>query len=174
MRVGLVALGWGAAVLALSPLAEAQSPLKPGLWEATITMTWQQSPFPAGVQLPPQAMAALGGAPRTVQYCLTQAMIDRFGGPLPETRRNCQITDVSKSSSGMTAAMVCTGPPMTGKGTIEAHWGDDGTVKGKAHFLGAVQMGPNPTPVEWSSESTSVFKSSDCGNVQPPAMPADK
>jgi Protein of unknown function (DUF3617) len=174
MRVRSVALALSTAVLLLGLFAWAQPNRKPGLWEATVTMTWQQSPFPAGMPMPPQAAAVLGGAPHTVQYCLTQAMIDRYGAPVPQTRRNCEVTNVSKSSDGMTAEMVCTGPPMTGKGTIESHWSEDGTAKGKVHFVGTMQMGPNPTPIEWTSESTSIYKGPDCGSVQPPPMPAEK
>jgi hypothetical protein len=47
-------------------------------------------------------------------------------------------------------------------------------AKGKVHFTGTMQMGPNSRPIEWTSESTSVYKGPDCGSVQPLPMPADK
>jgi hypothetical protein len=143
---------------------------KPGLWEVTTTMTWQQSPFPAG--MPAGAGAAFAG-PHTSQVCLTQAQIDKYGAPLPQTRGDCQVTNMVKKPSGMTADMECTGR-MSGKGTLEASWTDDGHATSKMHFVGSMQAGPSPKPVEWTTTSTSVFKGADCGSVQPMTMPPDK
>ncbi len=61
---------------------------KPGLWETTTTMTFQQSPMPPGMQAPPGS--PFGGGPRTTQVCLTQAMIDKYGAPMPTSRGDCQ------------------------------------------------------------------------------------
>jgi hypothetical protein len=36
-----------------------------------------------------------------------------------------------------------------------------------------MQMGPNATPVEYTIESTSAFKSADCGSVKPIQMPKE-
>ena len=166
-RVLAVAAGFWA----LGLLAGAQPERKPGLWEITTSMTWQQSPFPAGMQMPPQAAAAFGGGPHTMQMCLTQAMIDKYGAPMPQTRNGCQITNVVKTAMGMTAEMVCSSQAMNGKATIESQWSPDGVAKGKVHFVGSMQMGPNPTPIEWTSESTSVYKGPDCGNVKPLQIP---
>jgi hypothetical protein len=173
MQVRRKALAACAGLLALGILALAQEGRKPGLWEITTTMTWQQSPFPPGMQMPPQAAAAFGGAPHTIQYCLTQQMIDKFGAPMPQSspRQSCQVANVQKTANSMTADWICTGA-MSGKGSMESHWSDNGTATGKLHFVGTMQMGPNPTPVEWTSESTSVYKGPDCGSVQPPALPA--
>lgn len=173
MRVRSAALAVSAGVLVLGLSARAQDPRKPGLWEITTSTTWQQTPFPAGMQVPPAAAAAFSGAPRATQYCLTQAMIDRFGAPLPQSRGQCQVANLQKTPNSMTADWICTGA-MTGKGSIESHWSDDGTAKGKVHFVGSMQMGPNPTPIEWTAESTSVYKGPDCGSVKPPPMPAEK
>lgn len=175
MRLGAKTFMVGAVGLAVALAAAAQGGRKPGLWEITTSMTWQQSPFPQGMQLPPQAMAALNGAPHTTQYCLTQAMIDKYGAPIPQQspRQSCQISNVQKSDTGMSADWVCTGM-MSGKGSIESHWSADGTARGKVHFVGTMQMGPNPTPVEWTSTSSSVYKGPDCGSVQPPPMPKDQ
>jgi Protein of unknown function (DUF3617) len=173
MRVRSVALAVSAGVFVLGLFAWAQDPRKPGLWDITTTTTWQQTPFPAGMQMPPQAAAAFGGAPHTTPYCLTQAMIDRYGAALPQSRGNCQVANLQKTSNSMSADWICTGA-MSGKGSIESHWGEDGTAKGKIHFVGSMQMGANPTPIEWTSESTSVYKGADCGNVKPPPMPSEK
>lgn len=147
-----------------------QAQRKPGLWEMTSTMTFQRSPMPQGMQAP--AGSPFSGAPRTVQVCLTQAMIDRYGAPV-SANRACKVTDVALRATDMTAKLVCTGM-MSGTGTVESNWSDPDHAKGKVHFVGTMQMGPNSTPVEWTSESVSTYKGPDCGNVQPVATPADK
>lgn len=172
MRFRSAALAVSAGVLVLGLFAWAQEARKPGLWEITTSMTWQQTPFPAGMQMPPQAAAAFGGGPHTTQYCLTQAMIDKYGAPLPQSRGNCQVANLQKTSNSMSADWICTGP-MSGKGTLESHFSGDGTAKGKVHFVGTMQMGQNSTPIEWTAESTSVYKGSDCGSVKPPPMPSE-
>jgi hypothetical protein len=171
MRGRQIALLASTSIVVLGVLAWAQAVRKPGLWEITSVMTWQQSPLPPNVQMPAGANSPFGGGSHTIQYCLTQAMIDRFGAPMPQSHGNCNIINVSKTADGMTAQMVCTGL-FSGKGDVESHWSDDGTAKGKMHFVGSMQMGQNSRPIEWTSESTSVYKGPDCGSVQPPPMPA--
>jgi hypothetical protein len=171
MRVGSAAVAVSAGILLCGMLALAQDGRKPGLWEITTSTTWQQTPFPAGMQMPPQAAAMFNGAPHTIQYCLTQAMIDKFGAALPQSHGACTVANLVKTSNSMTADWICTGN-MSGKGSLESHFSDNGTAKGKVHFVGTMQMGANSTPIEWTSQSTSVFKSPDCGSVQPPPMPA--
>ncbi len=144
--------------LVLGLYASAQS-RKPGLWEVTSTMTWQQSPFPAG-------MGHMGGGPRTMQVCVTQAEIDKYGTVPPQAHGDCKIENVVKKANGMTAEMVCTGP-MAGKGSIESSWTDASHTTTKVHYLGAMQTGPESKPVEWTVDSTSVYKGPDCGNVKP-------
>jgi hypothetical protein len=158
-------------LFAMAIFAWAQSTRKPGLWETTTTMTFQQSPMPPGMQAPPGSPFA--GGPHTAQVCLTQAMIDKYGAPMPTSRGDCQITNVSLHEAGMTASMVCTGRT-SGTGTVESSWSEPDHAKGKVHFIGTMQMGPNSRPIEWTSESVSVYKGPDCGSVQPAPMPAAK
>jgi hypothetical protein len=63
---------------------------------------------------------------------------------------------------------------MSGTGNMESHWTADGHATGKLHFTGTMQMGSRSTPVEWTTNSTSVYKGPDCGNVKPLAMPDGK
>jgi hypothetical protein len=149
-------------LLALAVFAEGQA-RKPGLWELTTTTTWQQSPFPTG-------SAPASGAPHTIQVCLTQQQIDTYGAILPESRNNCQVINLVKKSTSMTADMVCSGR-MSGKASLESSFTDSEHATGKIHFVGSMQMGPNTKPMEWTSASVSTFKGSDCGSVQPPPMP---
>jgi hypothetical protein len=137
---------------------------KAGLWEMTTTMTWQQSPLPAGMPAPPNSPFA--GGPRVTQVCLTQETIDKYGAPVPNSRNDCQLTNVQKSDHGMTADLVCSGR-MSGKGALHSEWPDPEHATGGVHFTGTVQARSGSMPVEWTSQSTSVFKSADCGDVKP-------
>jgi hypothetical protein len=158
-------------MIALAVLAWAQATRKPGLWEMTSTTTWQQSPMPAGMQGPPGS--PFGGGPRTTQVCLTQAMIDKYGAPLPQTHSGCLINNVMMKSNSMSADWICSGR-MVGKGSFESSWNDPDHAKGRVHFAGNMQMGQSSTPIEFTVESSSVYKGPDCGSVQPLPMPADK
>ncbi len=167
MRKTRICIALGCCLFAVAVLAVAQSVRKPGLWEMTSNMSWQRSPLPPGMSLPPGANSPFGGGPRTAQVCLTQAMIDKYGAPVPAAQRDCQVVNVALKATGMTADMVCSGK-MSGKASLESSWAGSGNVaKGKVHFVGTMQMGPNSTPVEWTVDSTSVYKGPDCGSVQP-------
>lgn len=153
--------------------ARAQSKQKPGLWESTNTMTWQKSPMPPGMTMPTNSNSPFGGGPHTTQVCLTQELIDKYGAPPPQSRNNqCQMSNIVKSGSSMKADWVCSGM-MSGKGSVEASWADTDHSSSKVHFVGNMQMGPNATPVEYTIESTSVFKGADCGSVKPIAVPKE-
>jgi hypothetical protein len=149
----------------------AQANRRPGLYETNTTMTWQQSPFPPGAPMPGGANSPFGGGPHSTQVCITQEMIDKYGGPTPQSRGDCQVQNVVKNATGMTADYVCTGH-MSGTGKLEATWSETGQGHSKVHFAGTVQMGQRSTPVEWTMDSTSTFKGPDCGSVKPMAMPA--
>jgi hypothetical protein len=71
MRATRVWIPVSCCVLALAVYAWAQG-RKAGLYEVTTDMTWQQSPFPAG-------MGPGAHGPRTSQVCVTQAQIDKYG-----------------------------------------------------------------------------------------------
>ncbi|WP_058185619.1 DUF3617 domain-containing protein [Terracidiphilus gabretensis] len=152
-------------------IALAQGSRKPGLWEMTTSTTWQQPPMPPGMTAP--AGSAFSGAPHTTQICLTQAMIDKYGAPMPQSHGDCQVSNVSIASGSMSADWVCSGQ-MSGKGTIESHWTEDGHATGKVHFTGTMQMGSRSAPIEWTSGSTSMYKGPDCGSVKPMPMPNGK
>jgi len=163
MRIPRNILIAGAGTLALALIALAQPPKpKPGLYEVTNKMTWQQSPFPDDMQAPKGS-----GDPHTAQTCITQAQIDKYNGPKPEAHGgSCQVTNVQKRQSGMTAEISC-GPPMTGKGTVVTRWIDSGHSKSSIHFTGSMHVGQNLKTIEWTLNSESTYKASDCGSVKP-------
>ena len=167
MRKTRVWITFGCCLCALAIAAWAQSG-RAGLWEVTTTMTWQQSPMPPGMAAPPGS--PFSGAPHTTQVCITQAQIDRFGGPPPQTRGDCQVSNMQRSANSMSANISCTGQ-MSASGTLTTSWSDGGHSNTKLHMTGTMQMGPNSRPVEWTTESTSTFKSADCGSVRPVGGP---
>ena len=148
----------------LTAIAWAQSMQKPGLWEMTSTMTWQKSPMPGGMTMP-------GGGAHTTQVCLTKELIDKYGTAPPQSRNSqCQMSNVVKKGNSMSADWICSGP-MGGKGSVEASFTDPDHSTSKVHFLGSMQAGPNAMPIEYTIESTSVFKGADCGSVKPIVIP---
>ena len=154
MRWSKVCFALCCCLVAFAALAEGQG-RRPGLYETTSDMSWQQSPMPPGMTMP-------GGGPHTSQSCVTQAQLDRYGGVPPQSQRDCRITSVSRTARGMTAQMVCTGE-MNGNATVESAWQPDGKSKGKIHFIGTMQE----LPVEWTIDYISAFKGPDCGSVKP-------
>jgi hypothetical protein len=162
----------GCCLFAIALFAWAQSVRKPGLWEMTSNMTWQQSPLPPGMTLPPGMKSPFSGNTTTTQVCLTQAMIDKYGAAVPKSDNDCKMANISKTLNGMTAEMVCSGR-VNGKGTMEASWSDADHTKGKMHFVGTMQGGKNSMPVEWTVEFTSAYKGPDCGSVKPMPMPSN-
>jgi len=154
----------------LAIFAWAQAIRKPGLWEMTTNMTWQKSPLPPGVNLPPGMKSPFSGMTTTTQVCLTQAMIDKYGAPVSQNQRDCKIVNVVMHASSMTADLICSGK-MNGKGEMQSSWTGGNTATGKTHFAGTMQSGPNSMPVEWTVNSTSTYKGPDCGSVAPLPMP---
>jgi hypothetical protein len=171
MRSTRLWITMGCCVFSVALFAWAQSTRKPGLWEVNSTMTWQQSPMPAGMPANPNSPFSSGS--RTTEVCVTQAQIDRYGALPPQTRGDCQVTNIQKRTDGMTASIACSGR-MTATGTVESSWSDGEHAKSKVHMTGTLQLGPNTKPAEWTVESTSTFKSADCGSVQPTSLPTDK
>jgi hypothetical protein len=151
----------GTLALALVALGQRPKP-KPGLYQVTNKMTWQQSPFPESMTSPSRS-----DTPHTAQTCITQAQIDKYNGPKPEASGgSCKITDIRKQESGLTAAMSC-GPPMAGKGTVETRWVDSGHSRSKIHFTGSMQVGKNLKTIEWTIDTESIYKGPNCGAVKP-------
>ncbi len=172
MRKTRVSFLLGCCLFAVVALAWAQAVRKPGLWEMTAVMTWQQSPMPVGMTMPAGMKNPFSGTTTTTQVCLTQAQIDKFGAPMPQSKNGCQITNVVMSASSMTADMVCSGQ-MNGKAAIESSWVIGNAAKGKVHFVGTVQSGKGAMPVEYTIDSTSVYKGADCGSVKPQPLPSN-
>lgn len=120
---------------------------KPGLWTITTIMTR------AGHQ-----------TTSTTTVCLTPALIDKFGAPIPNMGAGCRLTKLQKTSTSMSGTLVCSGT-LSGQATLQSTWNGD-------HATGGMQFtGSGPTPMTFSTSSTAVFKGADCGSVPPYPMP---
>ena len=179
-KTGIRKLFVGCLLIGTACAAWAQVKQKPGLYEMTSQMSWQKSPMPAGMTMPAGMPNPFAPKPYTTQICVSQEMIDRYGGPVPQAQKQgreeqqCKMTDIKVSGNTMTGTMICTGE-LEGKATVESSW-DGTTSKGKTHFTGTMQMGSKGTggtPVEWTVESTSTYKGPDCGSVKPLSIPAN-
>jgi hypothetical protein len=148
----------GCCIIALAAQAQGQG-RKPGLWEVTAQMS--MSGGPANMpQMPP----------RTSQVCVTQAMIDKYGGPYSNPPQSqCQMTNMSLTATGMSATLTCTGRGnMTG--TVQTTFVDANTTKTTVQM--SMAMGSNA--MNMTMVSTASYKGPDCGSVQPLALPPSK
>jgi Protein of unknown function (DUF3617) len=144
----------GCCILAVAAIAWAQGP-RAGLYDFTSTTTWQQSPFPAGVN-------PMGAGPRTGQVCISQEQIDKYNGAPPQTRGDCELSNVVKSATGYSADVSC-GGAMQSKGTVVSTWDGQGHAKTKLHLAGLM----HGKPLEFTTEGEQTYKSADCGSVKP-------
>ncbi len=139
--------------------ASAQGQRKAGLWEVTSQMSMSGMPN----------MPQMGS--RTQQVCVTQAMIDKYGGPYSNPQNGqCQVSNVSLSPTGMSADLSCTGRT-TMTGTVKTTFVDANTTKT------TMQMNMtegNGQQMQMTMQSTSTYKGSDCGSVKPLAMPPNQ
>lgn len=133
-------------------------------------MTWQKSPLTPGKTLPGGMKSPFDPTTTTTQVCLTQAMIDKYGVSMPLSSNDCQIVNVVMKDSNTTADMVCNGK-IKGKGSVESSWIGSNESKSKVHFVGKMKSGEEALPIEWTTDSTSVYKGSDCGSVKPMSLP---
>jgi Protein of unknown function (DUF3617) len=74
----------------------------------------------------------------SVDVCLTQALIDKYGAPLPHISGDCHITRLNKKANSMSAEMVFR--PPSAKATMQSSWTADHAT-GSVHFVG---MAPKP------------------------------
>ena len=133
--------------------ASAQGQRKAGLWEVTSQMSMS-------------GMPNMGS--HTQEVCVTQAMIDKYGGPYSNPQNaQCQVTNVSLTPTGMSANLSCTGR-MTMTGTVQTTFVDANTTK--TTMLMNMTMG-NGQQMQMTMQATSTYKGADCGSVQPLAMP---
>ncbi|MGA9063415.1 MAG: DUF3617 family protein [Terracidiphilus sp.] len=148
----------GCCLVGLAAQAQAQGTRKPGLYEVSTSMSM------TGMPNMPQAGS------HTMQVCVTQAMIDKYGGPTSSPQMpNCQTTNVVVTPAGMTANVTCSGKMnMTGK--VQTTFVDANTTKATV----SITMTSGSQTMTTTTESTYTYKGPDCGSVKPPPVPASQ
>ena len=148
----------GCCLIALAATVQGQN-RKPGLWEVTSQVNMSMTGAP---QMPAH----------TAQVCVTQAMIDKYGGPYSNPQAGpCQTSNIVKTPSGMTANLTCSGR-MTMTGTIQSTFVDANTVKSTVQMTAS--MGASGQTMTMTVQATATYKGPDCGDVKPIEIPASK
>jgi hypothetical protein len=137
---------------------------KAGLWSVSTTMA------APNVQIPPEALAQMkamgmkmpGGQTVTTQICMTQADVDADKPPAMQRDSGCTSNITSKSTSSITAEMVCSGQ-MQGSGHIQIAYSGDSHYEGSYTFKGVMEG----HPMETSSNFKGDWVKADCGAVKP-------
>jgi hypothetical protein len=158
------------AAMAAFVYTAAQAQSKPGLWEITSSMKMNGASMP---QIPPDQLAKLkaqgikvpgmDGQQTRIKECVTQEIVDKYGGPAPHERPGCTLNNVQRTSGGMSAEMVCTGDTK-GTATIKATHVDSTHSTMSMHFTGTNKQGRT---MEFQMDSTSQMLSDSCGDVKP-------
>ncbi len=178
-----------AAVAALAAAGVSAEPhMRPGLWEETVTVKSDNAQANAAMEqmkekmasMPPEQRAAIekmmashgvgvaAGAPNTIRVCVTQAQVDR--GFKPEDNGRCSRTNVSTSGNVTNFDFACKSErsSVTGHGRFTA-MGDSAFAVSTT----ADNVSPKMT-MHMQSDIAGKFISSDCGDVKPVEMPAQK
>jgi Protein of unknown function (DUF3617) len=123
-----------ALVLALvaAQAADAQTAIKPGKWEYTVTMQMPKMPqLPPGVQLPPnvQMQQGPGGMSITHTSCMKDsdptAELRRPRGPQGSAEGQCKVERLQRNGATISWASTCTTPQATVHTEGSAHYNGD-------------------------------------------------
>ena len=142
--------------------------VKMGLWQNTATNTM------TGLQLPPDVVAKLqamgrpvpGAAPRTIvtQSCVTPETWQKSFTNMQQSK-DCQITNLHQSATGMSGDMACTTAEGTSKGHLEATFASQEKMNGKMHM--EITTARQTQPIVMDMTFDSVYQGADCKGVSP-------
>lgn len=157
--------------------------IKPGLWEATVTMEMTGLPaMPAMPQIDPETLAKMppqqraqienmmkgrGGSPRTTttKFCITQEAINRAHVFDNNNNKNCSYKVISSTSSKVQAHVDCVDDrtKMTTTGDMNFERVDSEHIQGSM----VMKSSGNDRAVDMKSTYSNKWLSSDCGDVKP-------
>lgn len=169
------------ASLSMLGAAQAQSTLKPGLWEQVSTIRSDSGQIEKAMaeaqaqiaKLPPEQRqqiekmmaergVGIGGTTTTLRLCLSAADLER--GNIPVQAGECTQKLVSRDGSTMKVAFQCdTDPPSSGTGEIRI-------VSPTANEMTAtVETTVNGRPDRLHTTQKGTWLGEDCGHIRPPA-----
>jgi len=168
----------------LAAAAQAQTHIRPGLWEEAITVKSDNAQANAAMEqmkeklasMPPDQRAAiekmmagrgmgLGGAPSSIRVCITKEQTERDF--TPDSSGRCQHTNVARSGNVTKFDFTCTSArsDVSGHGVF--------TQMGDSAFAvsSAADMVSHNTTMHTQTDIAGKFISSDCGDVKPIETP---
>ena len=168
----------------LAVAAQAQSHLRPGLWEETVTSRTDNAQMNAAMEQMKQRMAAMtpeqraamekmmgghalpgSGAPNVIRVCITKEQAER--NFTPDSNGHCSRTNVSTSGSTTRFDFACQSAhsTITGHGVFTA-MGDSAFAVSSTADTVTTKM-----TMHIQSDIAGKYISSDCGDVKPVEMP---
>ena len=168
----------------LAAAAQAQTHIKPGLWEEQITLSTDNAQANAAMaqmkeklaSMPPEQRAAIekmmaghgmgmGGAPSSVRVCITKEQSERDF--TPDSSGRCQRTNVSRSGNVTKFDFTCTSArdDVSGHGLFTRMGDSAFAVSTTADVV------TKSTSMHTQSDIAGKFISSDCGDVKPIETP---
>ena len=174
-------------VCAIAPAAaHAQSmtdaPIRPGLWETTITSNMQMH-LPPEIQarlnaMTPQQQAMMkanmpagmgGGAPMTnkTRSCSTGQSVNDLVNQAQEKGSQCKLTNQTQTASGMSFDISCTMQEGTATGHSSFTMADKDHVNGTTHMTANLNENGRPMSMTIDSTLSSHYLGADCGDVKP-------
>ena len=181
-RLRLCAAG---ATALLATAVQAQTHIRPGLWEEQITVKSDNPQANAAMaqmqeklaSMPPEQRAAIekmmaghgigaGGAPNTVRTCITKEQVER--GFTPDANGRCQHTNVVNSGNVTKFDFTCT----SAHSDVSGH-GQFTRISDSAFAMtSAADMVTKTSSMHTQTDVAGKFVSSDCGDVKPVETPA--
>jgi hypothetical protein len=177
-------LSFACATALLAAAAQAQTHIRPGLWEEQITIKSDNPQANAAMaqmqdklaSMPPEQRAAIekmmashgigaGGAPNTVRTCITKEQTER--GFTPDASGRCQRTNVARSGNVTKFDFTCT----SAHSDVSGH-GQLTELSDTAFAMtSAADMVTKTSSMHTQTDIAGRFVSSDCGDVKPAEMP---
>jgi hypothetical protein len=162
---------------------QSQIPLKPGLWESSITsnvsgITLSPEMQARIAQMPPDAQAriraAMGGdTPRTTmtRSCLTQHEFDEWNDSFSKGKNGDQTCTHSNVSGGMDRRsfdIACTSGSGKSTGHIEMIFDSDERAHGTIHLVSTTTEGAQAMhPITMDMKINTHYVGADCGSIKP-------
>lgn len=168
----------------LAATAQAQTHVRPGLWEETITVKTDNAQANAAMaqmkdklaSMPPEQRVAIekmmaghgmgmGGAPSSMRVCITKEQAERDF--TPDNSGRCQRTNVSRSGDVTKFDFTCT----SARSDVSGH--GQFTVLGDSAFAvtTAADVVTKSMAMHTQTDIAGKFVASDCGDVKPAEAP---
>lgn len=163
-------------LLSISFSAQAETAMKPGLWE----MTMKSDAIKNMPKIPPEQMEQMrkmgvnvpqmqNGAMVT-KVCITKQMAESQTPGVEKNEMGCETKNYKRSGNSYSADIVCNGADMKGEGKAKGTFAGDQSFTSTYDFKGTM----HGQPVNQHHESSGKWLGADCGSVKPVSAPTPK